>query len=212
MTEKPKQNATLEVSEKLSDISNVSIISNGFQNIAKKYLSTQKANPKGAKELALKQLQELKDSVNRYKEMPNGEKLMVEYAENGMGSTPQALILSQTETNIRDVRILLEGTDTKAILNIIDEHNIGTGPNLPFVLQFLPKEYTKDGRLTEETIKKAQIEGVSYQMNEFLNDKEGKYIPSFDGDAFEKYPDIIEKALSRPGTILNAYENMIGFS
>lgn len=211
MTEHPKQNAAPEVSEKLSDISNISIISNGFQNIADKYLASQKTNPKGARELALKHLQELKDSLGKYKEMPNGKKLMAEYAANGMGSTPQALILSQTETNIHDVQILLEGTDTRAILNIIDEHNTGTGSRLPFVLQFLPEEYTKDGKLTEKTLKQAKIEGTSRQMNEFLNDKQSKHIPFFDSDVFEKYPDIIEKALSKPGVILNSYEEIRGF-
>lgn len=70
----------------------------------------------------------------------------------------------------------------------------------------------KDGKISEGVMKEGKSASVSYQMNEFLNDKEARYIPSFDSDDFEKHPDIIEKALSRPGTISNAYENMIGFS
>lgn len=108
MTEKPKQNATLEVSEKLSDRDNISIISNGFQNIIREYSGKQKLNQKEARSLAMKQLQELRDSFDRYKNTPNGQRLVAESKEGAIGASFQVLSLLQTEENLQNARIILE--------------------------------------------------------------------------------------------------------
>lgn len=73
------------------------------------------------------------------------------------------------------------------------------------LLLFLPEEYRQNGEINKDLVKSSIEEDRIREMEEFLNGKR-LHPPYFDNNDFTKNPDIITKALSRKGALLDIYE------
>lgn len=209
MTNSPKENPRERKVESPKEVQTTHYYVEWIWKIGDEYKKSKerKGNPTEAKNLALKQLKELKDAFAKYKSTPEGKKAADKYINNLSCNIDTSILWGLSlEQNISHAEILLAGTPEENIKHILKENTgVGSSEFNPSLLPFLPEKYMKNGQVNMDIIRKMNEDEMIWRLNEYIKN-DSKQAPVFDNDLYNKNPELIEKALSKPGTILNVYE------